>query len=144
VSFLFAESNTKSVSLAFYSLSNILCKHLFYIQARVKQQEPLFSSFICQFLLRCQNAVKSYRHIETAIHELMCSVGYPENTRLACTPGHKRDQPVSLLSRVPGPRINLDSKPPHLRPGLNVVLRLSPILASNQSVRKELEPMTRE
>jgi hypothetical protein len=48
--FLFAESNTKSASLTpfcllavmFYSLSNILCKHLFYIQARVEQLEPYF------------------------------------------------------------------------------------------------------
>ena len=58
-------------------------------------------------------------------------------------PRHKQDQPISLLSRGLGPRPNLDSKPPHLRPGLNMVLRPSPLPASNQSVQKEPEPTTR-
>jgi hypothetical protein len=49
-------------------------------------------------------------------------------------PRHKRDQPIPLLLRVLGPRSNLDSKPPHLRPGLNVVLRPPPIHISNQLV----------
>jgi hypothetical protein len=128
----------------FNSLSNILCKHLFYYQARVEQSEPSFLSFICQFLLRCHSVVKSYRHAKTTIHESMCPTGYPEKYTPRLHPRHKRDQPVPLLSRIPGPRSNLNSKLPNLRPGLKVVLRPSPISASNRSVQKELEPMIRE
>jgi hypothetical protein len=128
----------------FYSLSNILCKHMFYFQARVEPLEPIFPSFICQVLLRCQIVVKSYRHVEMTIHESIRIAGYPEKHTPRLYPRHKRDQPVPLLSRVPGLRPNLDSKPPHLRPGLNVMLRPPPVPAFNQSVRKEPKPMTRE
>jgi hypothetical protein len=123
--------------------SHLLCKHLFYHQQGWSNQKH-FPSFICQFLLRCQIVVKSYRHVETTIHESICPAGYLEKHTPRPHPRHERDQPVPLLSRVPGPRPNLDSKPPHLRPSLKVVLRPSPIPASNQSVRKEPEPMTRE
>ena len=41
-------------------------------------------------------------------------------------PRHKQDQPTTLLLRGLGPRPNLDSKPPHLSPGLSVVLRSPP------------------
>jgi hypothetical protein len=51
---------------------------------------------------------------------------------------------VFVAKLNPQHRPNLDSKPPHLRPSLNVVVGPSPIPASNQSVRKEPEPMTRE
>jgi hypothetical protein len=71
----------------------------------------------------------------------MCPAGYPEKHAPRSPLRHERDQPVPLLSRVLGPPPNLDSKPPHLRPGLKVVLRPSPIPASNQSVRKKPEPM---
>jgi hypothetical protein len=30
------------LAVVFYSLSNILSKHMFYIQARVEQSEPFF------------------------------------------------------------------------------------------------------
>jgi hypothetical protein len=127
----------------FNSLSNILCKHLFYYRTRVEQSKPFISSFICQFLLQCQSVVKPYRHAETAIRESMCPARYPEKHMPCLHPRHKRDQPVPLLSRVLGPRLNLDSKLPHLRPSLKVVLRPPPIPVSNQSVRKEPEPMIR-
>jgi hypothetical protein len=52
-------------------------------------------------------------------------------------PRHKQDQPIPLLSWGPGLYPNLDSKPPHLRPGLSVVLRHKPFPASNQSVSPE-------
>jgi hypothetical protein len=74
----------------------------------------------------------------------MCLARYLEKHTPCLHLRNKRDQPVPLLSRVLGPRPNLDPKPPHLRPDLNVVLRPPPIPASNQSVRKESEPMTRE
>jgi hypothetical protein len=90
------------------------------------------------------DVVKPYYHIETAICKPICLAGYPEKHTPCLYPRHKRDQPVPLLSRVLGPYPNLDSKPPHLRPGLNVVLRLSPISASSQSVQKEMKPKTRE
>jgi hypothetical protein len=73
----------------------------------------------------------------------MCPAGYPKKYTPRLHPRHKWDQSIPLLSRVLGPHLNLDSKPPHLRPGLNVVLRPPPILVSNQLVQKEPEPMTR-
>jgi hypothetical protein len=61
---------------------------MFYFQARVEQSEPFFhlSSFIFQFLLRCQIVVKPYRHVETAIRESMCPAGYPEKTHASLAP----------------------------------------------------------
>ena len=58
-------------------------------------------------------------------------------------PRYKQDQPIPLLSWGLGPRPNLDSKPPHLRPGLGMVFRPPPFPTSNQSVRKEPEPTIR-
>jgi hypothetical protein len=50
---------------------------------------------------------------------------------------HKRDQPVPLLSRVPSPHPNLDSKLPHLRPAskwcLDLHLSPPPISRSRKS-----------
>jgi hypothetical protein len=107
VGFLFTKSSTKSVSLilkllkvVFYSLTNILCKHLGYNQARVKQFRTNPPSFNCQFLLRCQSVVKPYCYAETVICESMCPAGYPEKYTPLLHPRHKRDQPAPLLSRV--------------------------------------------
>jgi hypothetical protein len=101
------KSSTKSVSLilkllkaVFYSLTNILCNHLGYNQARVEQFRTNPPSFNCQFLLRCQSVVKPYRHAETAIRESMCPAGYPEKHTPRLHPRHKRDQPAPLLSWV--------------------------------------------
>jgi hypothetical protein len=73
-----------------------------------------------------------------------CSpAGYPEKHTSRLYPRHKQDQLISLLSRGPGLRLNLDSKPPHLRPGLSAALRPPPMSTSNQSVRKESKPTIR-
>jgi hypothetical protein len=128
----------------FYSLTNILCKHLCYNQARVEQIRTISPSFNCQFLLRCQSIVKLYRHAETVIHESMCLAGYPEKHTPRLYPRHKQDQPVPLLSRVSRSPSKLGLLAPALEAGLNAVLRPPPIPASNQSVRKEPEPTTRE
>ena len=45
---------------------------------------------------------------------------------LCLYPRHKQGQPTTLLSRGPGPRPNLDFKPPLLSPGLSTVLRPPP------------------
>jgi hypothetical protein len=96
--FLFAKNNTKSLSLilrlleaVFYLLTNILCKHLGYNQARVEQNRTISPSFHCQFLLRCQSIVKPYRHAETAIRESMWPAGYPEKHTSRLYPSHKQD-----------------------------------------------------
>jgi hypothetical protein len=96
--FLFAKSSTKSLSLIprlleaiFYLLTNILCKHLGYNQARVEQNMTISLSFHCQFLLRCQSVVKSYRHAETTIRESMCPARYPEKHTPRLYPSHKQD-----------------------------------------------------
>jgi hypothetical protein len=105
--FLFAKSSTKSVSLiprlleaVFYLLTNILCKHLVYDQARVEQIMTISPSFHCQFLLRCQSVVKPYRHAEMTICESMCPAGYPKKHTPRLYPQYKQDQPIPLLSRV--------------------------------------------
>jgi hypothetical protein len=107
VSFLFAKNSTKSVSLipklfeaVFYSLINILCKHLGYNQARVEQIRTISSSFNRQFLLWCQSIVKPYCHAGMTIRESMCPAGYPEKHTPRLYPRHKQDQPVFLLSWV--------------------------------------------
>ena len=56
-----------------------------------------------------------------AIHESMPPVGYPENTRPACTPGTSRTNPSPSCPGCPGPRPNLDSKPPLLSPKLSAM-----------------------
>jgi hypothetical protein len=56
-----------------------------------------------------------------AIHESMPPAGYPENTRLACTPGTSRTNPSFSCPGCLGPHPNWDSKPPPLSPGLSAV-----------------------
>jgi hypothetical protein len=84
----------------FYLLTNILCKHLVYNQARVEQIRTISPSFHCQFLLRCQSVVKPYRHAEMTIRESMCPAGYPKKHTPRLYPQYKQDQPIPLLSRV--------------------------------------------
>ena len=55
-------------------------------------------------------------------------------------PRHKQDQPIPRLSRGPGPRPNLDSKPPLLSPGLSAVLRPSPSPPPISQSRKSRTP----
>jgi hypothetical protein len=40
----------------------------------------------------------------------MCLAGYPEKRTPHLYPGHRQDQPIPLLLRGPGPRLNWDSK----------------------------------
>jgi hypothetical protein len=67
----------------------------------------------------------------------MCLGGYPKKHASRLHPMYKRDQPVPLLSQVPGPRLNLDSKPPHLGPAsmrcLDLHLSPPPINRSGKS-----------
>ena len=60
--------------------------------------------------------------------------GYPETHAPFVPQAQTRvqDHPIPLLSRGPGLRLNLNSKPPHLRPGLNMVFRPPPFPTSNQ------------
>jgi hypothetical protein len=90
----------KLLEAVFYLLTNILCKYLGYNQARVEQIRTISLSFNCQFLLRCQSVVKSYRHAETVIRESMCPTRYPKKHTPRLYPRHKQDQPVPLLSQV--------------------------------------------
>ena len=92
---------------------------MFYFQARVEQSVPclLLSTFSSYYDAR----VKTSRTDSTAIREPMCPAGCLENTRLACTPGTSRTNPPLSCPGCPGPRPNLDSKPPPLNPGLSVV-----------------------
>ena len=76
---------------------------------------------VLTMVLDCRQVVPDY----PTIHESMCPARYPK-THAPLVPRHKQDQPITLLSRGPGPCPNLDSKPPHLSPGLSVVLRPSP------------------
>ena len=55
-------------------------------------------------------------------------------------PRYKQDQLIPLLSRGLGPRPNLDSKPPHLRPGLNMVLRPPPFPPPISRSKKSRNP----
>ena len=56
-----------------------------------------------------------------AIRGSMCPAGCPEDTCPACTLGTSRTNPPLSYPGCPGPRPNLDSKPPPLSPGLSVV-----------------------
>ena len=56
-----------------------------------------------------------------AIRESMPSARYPKNTCPACTLGTSRTNPSPSCPGCPGPRPNLDSKPPLLSPGLSAV-----------------------
>ena len=78
--------------------------------------------------------------METAIHEPMYPNWVPQNTRSPFVPQAQTRSTHSTLSRGPDPRPNLDSKPPHLKPDLSMVLRPPPFPASNQSAQKEPEP----
>ena len=129
--FLLAESNTNSESLFMLLLSAILSyhltslyKHMFYFQARVEQSVPFhhLPSFSSYYDAR----VKTSRTDSAVIRESMSPVGCLENTRPACTPGTSRTNPSLSCLGCLGPRPNLDSKPPHLSPGLSVVLRPPP------------------
>ena len=56
-----------------------------------------------------------------AIRESMPPAGYPKNTRPAYTPDTSRTTPLPSCPGCPGPRLNLDSKPQLLSPGLSAV-----------------------
>ena len=64
---------------------------------------------------------KTSRTDSAVIRESMSPTGCLENTCLACTPGTSRTNPSPSCPRCPGPRPNLDSKPPLLSPGLRAV-----------------------
>jgi hypothetical protein len=145
--FLFVKNSTKSVSLisrlleaVFYLLTNILCKHPGYNQVRVEQIRTISPSFCCQILLRWQSVVKPYRHAEIRFVNQCAQLGTPKNTRLACTQAQAR---LTRSPPVMGFQVPVQTWTPSSRTW-GPVLRPPPIPASNQSVRKEPEPMTRE
>ena len=124
--FILAESNTNSESLFILLLSVVLSyylaslyKHLLYFQARVEQAVSflLLSTFSSYYDARG----KTSRTDLAVIHEPMCPVGCPENICPTCTSGTSRTNPPLSCPGCPGPRPNLDSKPPLLSPGLSVV-----------------------
>ena len=91
-----------------------------YFQARVEQS----ILFLIPFPLTVLTTVLNRRQAVSdnpAIHESMCLAGCPEDTRPACTPGTSRTNPPLSCPGCPGPRPNLDSKPPPLNPGLSAV-----------------------
>jgi hypothetical protein len=116
----------------FYLLSNLLCKHLAYNQAGLSNQNhfSIFQLPVLTMMPERSQVIPSRRNGDLRIN---VPSWVPRKHTPRLHPRHKRDQPVPLLSRVPGPRPNLDSKLPHLRPGLNAVLRPPHIPASNQS-----------
>ena len=106
------------IAILIYYLA-ILCKHLFYFQARVEQSVPFhrlpsFSSYY-------DAKVKTSHTDSAVIHESMSPAGYPENTCPAYTLGTSRTNPSPSCLGCPGTRPNLDSKPPLLSPGLSAV-----------------------
>ena len=93
---------------------------MFYIQARVEQSVIfllLSSLSVLTTVLNHRQAVPD----RPVIRESMCPARCRKNTRLACTPGTSRTNPSLSCPVCPGPRPNLDSKPPLLSPGLSVV-----------------------
>ena len=106
-----------SAVLSYYLSS--LYKHLLYFQARVEQsvQFLLLSTFSSHYGARHETSSTDL----TAIHEPMCPAGCLENTHPTYTLGTSRTNPSPSCPRCPGPRPNLDSKPPLLSPGLSAV-----------------------
>ena len=124
--FLLAESNTNNESLFMLFLSAVLSyylsslyNHMFYFQARVEQSVPFHH--LLSFNSYYDARVKTSRTDSVAIRKPMCPAGCLENTRPACTPGTSRTNPSLSCPGCPGPRLNLDSKPPLLSPGLSAV-----------------------
>ena len=95
---------------------------MYYFQAGGKQSYFLFSIFhlsssVLTTVLGHRRAVPDF----PTIRESMSPAGYPKNTRPACTPGISRTNPSPSCPGCPGPRPNLDSKPPPLSPRLSAV-----------------------
>ena len=125
--FILAESNTNSESLfmllllavlSYYLLS--LYKHLFYFQARVEQSVSflLLSTFSSYYGAKPQVSRTGF----LGDSRINVPSWVPRNTRPACTPDTSRTNPSVSCPGCPGPRPNLDSKPPLLSHGLSVVL----------------------
>ena len=106
------------IGVLIYYLS-ILCKHIFYFQARVEQSIPFLhlSSFSSYYGAR----PKTSRTGSLGNSRINALARYPKNTRHAYTPGTSRTNPSPSYPRCLGPRLNLDSKPPLLSPRLRVV-----------------------
>ena len=116
----------------------ILCKHLFYFQARVEQlvqfhHLPSFSSYY-------DARVKISRTDLVVIREPMCLARCPKNTRAACTLGTSRTNPSPSCPGCLGLHPNLDSKPPLLSPGLSAVQGPPPSPPPISQSRKSQNP----
>ena len=111
---------------------------MFYFQARVEQSAPflLLSTFSSYYGAKPQTSCTE----TPAIHESMSLAACPENTRPACTQGTSRTNPSPSYPRCPGPRPNLDSKPPHPESRTQCGARTSTTSSSHQSIQKEPEP----
>ena len=111
---------------------------MFYFQARVEQSVSflLLSLSVLTTVINTRQAVPD----RPAIRESMCPAGCPKNTRPACTPGTSRTNPSLSCPGCPGPRPNLDSKPPHPESQTQCGARTSTTSSSHQSVQKEPDP----
>jgi hypothetical protein len=78
-----------------------------------------------QFLLRCWTIAESYCP-KTAIRESMYPSCVPWNTRLICTPGIDKTNPLHSCQEVQVPVQTGTPSPQHLRPGLSAVIRAPP------------------
>ena len=95
----------------------ILCKQLFYFQARVEQSVPFHHLSVLTTVLNRRQAIPDH----PMIHESMPPAGYLENTRPACTQGTSRTNILLSCPRCLGSCPNLDSKPSPLSLGLRAV-----------------------
>ena len=125
---VFAGSITKRASLysifinsRIGSLTNHLCKHMFYFQAGGKQLDFLFNSIFHLLVLTTVLGLWQPVPDFPAIRESMPPAGYPKNTCPACTQGTSRTNPSPSYPGCLGPRPNWDSKPPPLSPELSAV-----------------------
>ena len=84
---------------------------MFYFQARIEQSEPFhhLSSFSSYYGASHSQVIPSHGNGDSWTN--VSQLGTPKHMP-HLYPRHKQDQHIPLLSRGPGPRPNLDSKPP--------------------------------
>ena len=118
----------------------ILSKHLSYFQACGKQSEPFYHLSYCSSYYSARPQLSRYhlkRNGDSRIN--VSQLGTPKHTPRLC-PRHKQDQSIPFLLQGPGPRPNLDSKPPLLNSRLSVVLRPPPSLPTINRSGKSQNP----